>query len=72
MLVESGIRDKFACGMRNPGNFCLWNPEAGKFLLVESGILGWNQVPGIRNPRAWNPESNTILDSLEWGVRSAV
>ena len=27
----------------------------------------WNEVPGIRNPRAWNPESSTILDSLAWG-----
>ena len=32
----------------------------------------WNEVPGIRNPRAWNPESSTILDSLAWGVRRAV
>ena len=27
----------------------------------------WNEVPGIRNLRAWNPESSTILDSLAWG-----
>ena len=32
----------------------------------------WNEVPGIRNPRAWNPQSSTILDSLAWGVRRAV
>ena len=27
----------------------------------------WNPVPGIRNPRAWNPESKTLLHSLTWG-----
>ena len=32
-------------GFRNPGNFCIWNPESWKFLPVESGILGL----GIRN-----------------------
>ena len=50
-------------------------PEAGKFWLVESGILGFgirNSVQGIRNPTndwnpestAWNPESKTVLDLL--------
>ena len=53
------------------------NPESGKFLLVESGILGFgirNSDQGIRNPTndwnpestAWNPESKTVLDSLTW------
>ena len=36
------------------------NPESGKFLLVESGILGFgirNTAQGIRNPtNVWNPE----------------
>ena len=43
-------------------------PESGKFLLVESGILGFvirNSAQGIRNPSndsnpessTWNPES---------------
>ena len=52
-------------------------PEAGKFSLVECGILGFgirNSVQGIRNPTndwnpeftAWNPESKTVLDSLTW------
>ena len=84
LLVESGIRENFACGIRNLGNFILWNPgswalEVGS-QLKKSGILvtigirnlsptdkDWNQVPGIRNPRAWNPESKTVLDSLAWG-----
>ena len=42
-------------GFRNPGNFCLRNPESGKILVVESGIgiLGF----GIRNIAQRNPES---------------
>ena len=48
-------------GFRNPGNFCIWNPESWKFLLVESGILGLgirNTGLGIRNPtNNSNPES---------------
>ena len=76
-------------GIRNQGNFCLWNPESWALefgsQLKESGILltigirnlsptdkDWNQVPGIRNLRAWNPESKTVLDSLAWGLRRAV
>ena len=43
------------------GNFCIWNPESWKFLLVESGILGLgirNTGVGIRNPtNNSNPES---------------
>ena len=45
LLVESGIR----------------NPESGKFLLLESEILGFgirNTAIGIRNPTYdWNLES---------------
>ena len=46
-------------GFRYPGNFCLWTPESGIILHVQSGILsfgiwntktGENPVPGIRNP----------------------
>ena len=61
----------FAYGIQNPGNFCSWNPESGKFLLVESGIreilpvesgvLGFgirNIALRIGNPtNDWNPES---------------
>ena len=59
LLVESGIREKFARGIRNPGNVCLQNPESGKFLLVESGIRE-SFACGIRNLGnfiLWNPES---------------
>ena len=48
-------------GFRNPGNFCFWNPESWKFLLVESGILCLgirNTGVGIGNPtNNPNPES---------------
>jgi len=46
-------------GLGYPGNFCLWTPESGIILHVQSGILsfgirntktGENPVPGIRNP----------------------
>ena len=39
-------------GFWNAENFCLWNPESRKNLLVESRILGFgfrNTVQGIRN-----------------------
>ena len=66
-----GIRipdsEKFSFGMRNPGKFCLWNPEP---CALESGIqLKESLISlkiGIRNPsstnkrmelQAWNPES---------------
>ena len=65
-------------GIVNRENFCLRNPEYGKCLLVESGIMGC----GIRNPSTtdkesefstWtpestmcNPESKSVLDSLTW------
>ena len=52
-------------GFQNPGNFCIWNPESWKFLLVESGILGLgirNTGVGIRNPtNNSNPESKFHL-----------
>ena len=48
-------------GFRNPANFCIWNPESWKFLLVESGIRDpgiRNTAVGIRNPtNNPNPES---------------
>ena len=32
-------------GFRNQENFCLWDPESGKILLMEFGIQGF----GIQN-----------------------
>ena len=45
-------------GIRNPANFCCWNPESRDWnpestMVLESGI----QKVGIRNPKGWNPES---------------
>ena len=60
LRMESGIRENFACGIRNPGKFCLWN----------SGIQE-NFACGIRNPGkvcSWNPESGKRLPS-ESGIR---
>ena len=70
-------------GFKNPGNFCLWNPESGKIWHMESGIrLKESGIPltiKIQNPRStdkywntvpWNPEStawNPVMDSLTWG-----
>ena len=39
-------------GILNRENFCLRNPEYGKCLLVESGIMGF----GIRNPSTTDKE----------------
>ena len=62
---------------RNPGNFCFWNPELGKILLVECGILEFgiqNTAPGIWNPtNEWNPESKfhwQRLESTVWNPES--
>ena len=48
-------------GFRNSEHFCLWNPESGKILPMESAILGFrirNTSQGVRNPsNDWNPES---------------
>ena len=51
--------------------------EPGKFLLVESGILGFgirNTAQGIRNPtNDWNPESKfhwQRLESSTWNPES--
>ena len=59
MLVESGIREHFACGIRNPWPYNPentaqgirnpnndWNPESR---IQVSTDKGWNPVPGIRN-----------------------
>ena len=56
---DYGIQETFACGIRNPGNICLWNLEFRKHLLVESGIQDtfargiWNRG----NICLWNPQS---------------
>ena len=68
LLVDTGIQEVYACGIwilrfgiRSPTNG--WNRES-KF--------HWQRIQKISiksNPKstAWNPESNTALDSLTWG-----
>ena len=61
--MKSGIREIFTCGIWNPGNFCLWNPEFGKFLLVESGIreIFAREIRNSGNFYLWNLESGKFL-----------
>ena len=59
LLVDSGIRNNFACTIRNPE---LWNLEYKDWR--ESST--WNPKSKPRNP-----ESKTVLDSLTWGHHPA-
>ena len=53
---------------RNPGYFCLWNPESRKILYFR------NTAQGIRNStNYWNPEFEfyrQILESRTWNLES--
>ena len=61
-----------------PGNFRFWNPESwtleSEIQLKESGLLPTigvrNTIPLTENSesRAWNPESQNVLDSLTYGA----
>ena len=62
----------------HPQNFCLWDPESAKILLVESGIQGtgiWNTAQGNRNStNNRNPEIKFHCERLEsstWNPESA-
>ena len=53
LLVQSGIKEKFNCQIRNPGlwnlEFCKWwNPES-KFHWQGKNLesTGWNQIPKL-------------------------
>jgi len=71
--VVSGIRENFACKIRNPRFWNLeyssrnpeftsdWNPES-KFHSQRLESSTWNP-----ESTAWNPESKTVLDSLTRG-----
>ena len=39
--------------------------NSGMICVLESGIC----TGRILNPAVWNPESNTVLDYLTWGVK---
>ena len=46
--------------IRNPAKCFVWNPESRG---LESGIQE-DKVVRIRNPKGWNPESKTSVDSV--------
>ena len=61
---------------RNTWNFCLWNLEAQKILLLASGILGFgirNTAQRIRNPLTIEIQNPTFTDK-DWnrvpGIRN--
>ena len=50
---DSTIRENFACGIRNTGHFCLWEPKYGEIFAC-----------GIRNTGnfcLWDPEYGKFL-----------
>ena len=65
MLVETVIKENFACRIRNHG---LWNSE---YSLRNPGCnFLWHRLKSsIWNPQftAWNPESKTVLTFFTWG-----
>ena len=69
LFVGSEIREIFACGIRNTENFCLWDPQYGKFLLVGSGI--WQifvcEIRNTGNSCLWDP----VYEKLVCGIRNA-
>ena len=82
---DSGMRKIFACGIRNPENFAcgirnpgLWSPEYSlrnplttKIQNPSSSDRDWNPVPGIlKSVKAWNRESQTIMDSRDVGLQA--
>ena len=60
------------CGLRNPSNLFLGNPDSRKNFLLEFGILGFgiqNAAQGSRIPRTigiQNPLTKTVLDDVTW------
>ena len=52
IVPRKGIREIFACGIRNPGKFCLWNLESwaleSRIKLKESGMQGSTKKAGIK------------------------
>ena len=58
---DSGIQEIFACGIRNLGKFCLWNPKSwaleSRIQLRESGIP---LTIGIQKPSSTEKDSNPV------------
>ena len=77
--LDWGIRESFACGIRNPGIFFLfWNPESW---ALDSGIQlkekihalelnphasSTDKESAIPNPRRGIQKTKIVLDSLTW------
>ena len=51
----------FSCGIQNPTND--WNPETS---FQQQETCTWNP-----EPKAWNPESNSALDSITLGAKAS-
>ena len=66
--VPFGFRDprSFARGIRNPGKFCLWNPESW---AMEFGI---SLTIGVRNPTSTIRDLNSVPESGNLGLESGI
>ena len=73
-VMNSGIRQIFAFGIRNPLKFCPRNRNLGFGIPLKMEIrnpsstdIDLESLPGIRKEfLAWNPESKTVLGSFTW------
>ena len=79
ILLQTMSPHKWKNGFWNQGNFCLWTPESGIILHVESGILSFgirNTLQRIRIPiNYWNSESKfhwQRLESSTWNPESRI
>ena len=52
-------------GFQNAGKVCLWNPESGKILLIESGIQGIRNLTKRLESRIRVPLTKTGIQYLE-------
>lgn len=59
----SGIREIYACGIRNAAYFCREIRNPGHWNPVHNSR---NLESGVRVPLRKNPKSNALLDSLTW------
>ena len=73
-VMDSGIRQIFTFGIRNPLKFCPRNRNPWFGIPLKMGIrnpsstdIDLASLPGMRKESlAWNPESKTVLGSLTW------
>ena len=64
---DSGIREIFACGIRNPGSGIQFK-ESGFPVTIGIRNLKRNPDSSLWNPKSTlrNPETKSISDSLTW------